>query len=342
MNMQKNIKREYWQAIRGICILAVVIIHSLGGFDYSAGHNTEFVILRQIVNFAVATFVFMAGYFVDVNKITDEKFNYKNWLIYRGGRLCIPFIIWSIIYSGLTLLKSIYNGSEIHWLGFAYRFAVGKSATPFYYIVVLMQLTIITPWLVKVIKEDKKIKSILWIITPVYFVYLYMWNFIKGSSPRLYETLFPAWFGFYYLGIQVRCGLKFKYNGYIVIVAWLMSCVEALILRKFGGSIGFCTSQITMGSFLYSGAMLGWILKRAEEGVNSNKLLAKVGDCSYGIFYIHMAILMVVGKFINCDNWYSYWILRFVVTSVISFGIVYISQILLKKYNKLLKYFGFV
>lgn len=27
-------KKEYWQSIRGICILAVILIHSLGGFNY--------------------------------------------------------------------------------------------------------------------------------------------------------------------------------------------------------------------------------------------------------------------------------------------------------------------
>lgn len=239
-------------------------------------------------------------------------------------------------------MKNIHNCSEIHWLGFAYRFIVGKSATPFYYIVVLMQLTVITSWLVKVIKEDKKIKGVLWFVTPVYLTCLYIWNFTKDSSPRLYETLFPAWFVFYYLGIQVRCGFKLKCNKYMVVVVWMISCVEALILRRLGGSIGFCTSQITVGSFLYSVAMIGWILKRAAECEKSNKLLAKVGDCSYGIFYIHMAVLMVVGKFINCNSWYAYWILRFMITSVISFGIVYVSQKLLKKHTKLLKYLGFV
>lgn len=84
MSINENTKRAYWQSIRGVCIMAVVLIHSLGGFDYSVGHNTEFVVLRQIINFAVATFVFMAGYFVNVIKITDKKFNYKNWLICRG------------------------------------------------------------------------------------------------------------------------------------------------------------------------------------------------------------------------------------------------------------------
>lgn len=78
-------KREYWQSIRGICILAVVLIHSLGGFDYFTCYNVEFVILRQIINFAVATFVFMAGYFVNTDALSAKEFSYKHWIINRGA-----------------------------------------------------------------------------------------------------------------------------------------------------------------------------------------------------------------------------------------------------------------
>lgn len=78
-------KREYWQSIRGICILAVVLIHSLGGFDYTGSYDTEFIILRQIINFAVATFVFMSGYFVPVEKICNKDFSYKEWVLNRGA-----------------------------------------------------------------------------------------------------------------------------------------------------------------------------------------------------------------------------------------------------------------
>lgn len=45
----------------------------------------EFVILRQIINFAVATFVFMAGYFVNTDAMSDKEFSYKHWIICRGG-----------------------------------------------------------------------------------------------------------------------------------------------------------------------------------------------------------------------------------------------------------------
>lgn len=63
-------------------------------------------------------------------------------------------MIWSLLYSGLELLNTVHSGNEIHWFGFVCRFIVGKSSTPFYYIVVLVQLTVMTPWLVKIVKQN--------------------------------------------------------------------------------------------------------------------------------------------------------------------------------------------
>ena len=83
-------KREYWQTIRGICILAVVLIHALGGFDYAHDFNTEFVILRKLINFAVAVFIFMAGYFVPADKMSVEALDDKMWLVNRGGGSAFP------------------------------------------------------------------------------------------------------------------------------------------------------------------------------------------------------------------------------------------------------------
>ena len=227
-------------------------------------------------------------------------------------------------------------------MGFVYRFIVGKSATPFYYIVVLVQLTLITPWLVKIVKQNGIISRILWLVTTLYLMYLYAWNYIVGVSPRLYETLFPAWFGFYYLGIHVRCGWKLKCNGYAAVGALALSLVETIGLRAVGFDIGFYTSQITVGSFLYSVTIIGWLLKKSENDRRDCRLLSKIGDCSYGIFYIHMAVLMIVGGFIECGNWYVYWILQFVLTASISYIIVHIGQMILKNHKKLLRYIGFV
>ena len=110
----------------------------------------------------------------------------------------------------------------------------------------------------------------------------------------------------------------------------------------YGLDIGFYTSQITVGLFLYSAAMIGCFLRKSENSRRGCRLLSKIGDCSYGIFYIHMAVLMIAGWFIKCENWYVYWIFRFALTAAISYIIVHIAQIVLKNHKKLLRYIGFV
>lgn len=330
------VKSTYWQSIRGICILAVVLIHALGGYNYV--DDTAFIILRQIINFAVATFIFMAGYFIDENILKSNDFDFKRWFAVRGGRLLVPFVIWSLFYTIISIAYKFYNGATINWLGLLLRFFAGKAAVPFYYIVVLLQLTVLTPFLVKSIKKKGLTEKLLWLVTPAYIVYVYAWNFITGNPPFLYETFFPAWFLFYYLGIKVKGGMKLKGTYLLLFVTFIFSCIEALALRYCGMNRGFYTSQITLGSFMYTVGFIAVILK---AGNSRESILAKLGDCSYGIFYIHMFILMIIGKVLNTnDSWFFYWSSRFMLTSLISYGIVRISQHLFNK--NILKWIGFV
>ena len=58
-------ERIHWQAVRGIAMIAVVFIHSLSGYSWNEVlEYTGVIFVRQAVNFAVAIFVFMAGYFI--------------------------------------------------------------------------------------------------------------------------------------------------------------------------------------------------------------------------------------------------------------------------------------
>lgn len=239
-------------------------------------------------------------------------------------------------------MRDIYKGTNINLIGYAYRLVIGKSATPFYYIIVLIQLTIITPWLVDVIKQNKKIKNLLWFVTPGYLIYVYVWNFVTGASPHLYETLFPAWFGFYYLGLYVRSGLRLCCNIWCVFLALAISCVEAFGLRRLGMSSVFYTSQITIGSFLYSVAVIGWIFKLQDGCCSNLRWIGKIGDCSYGIFYVHMIVLVLIEKLMLSTNWYLWCGMRFALTSAISFGIVLIGQKIFENKKKIAKYIGFV
>lgn len=79
--MDKKILK--WQFARGLAIIAVVLIHSPNGMTNDIGTLgfKSWMVLRQFINFPVALFIFMTGYFVNPEKMK----NYKQYMISRGG-----------------------------------------------------------------------------------------------------------------------------------------------------------------------------------------------------------------------------------------------------------------
>lgn len=316
-------KSQYWQMVRGICILAVIMIHCPSGQNYTDLDYTVWVILRQFINFPVAMFIFLAGYFMTPEKTQGD---YKTFLFKRGVRLLLPYLVWSCIYLFKT---AIFDGITLRHI--VYALICGKAATPFYYIVVMIQLTIITPWLVR------RRKKRMYLITPAYLVIIYTYNIVTGTVPLLYETLFPAWFFFYLLGMDCRSGnigkwIK-KIKIYRVVIALLVSIAEAFILKTVECADEFVTSQIKLGSFLYVAALALWLLKKKIEP--KRNILSITGDYSYGIFYCHMLILWGVRKAIELVGLSKIWLLNlglcFIMTAIGSFVFVWLVRNLAHK-----------
>lgn len=66
------------------------------------------VIVRQIINFAVAIFVFMTGYFVNIDKGSSKRFSAKRWIINRGGEtMCALRFLVAHIRHALLLYKCL-------------------------------------------------------------------------------------------------------------------------------------------------------------------------------------------------------------------------------------------
>lgn len=78
-----------------------------------------------------------------------------------------------------------------------------------------------------------------------------------------------------------------------------------------------------------------------------DRLLISIGDCSYGIFYVHMFVLMMVQKLISMAELSEVWIVNFVLcfalTAVGSYLIVWGVKKLVEKQKrrKILRILGF-
>ena len=352
-------KNEYWQCIRGLCILAVVMIHAPAAVDYElwSGEFTAWLLIRQIINFPVATFIFLSGFFTNPDKCT---LNYGDYLKKRFVRLLIPYLLYSFLYSTFTVLRTVHSGQSIDWKGIIYNFIVGKSATPLYYILVLLQLCLITPLLIKIIRKKNFWSKALWFVTPVYLAALYGWNFSKGNPPRLYETLFPAWFLFYYLGLHIKLNKDYweKVVSKVgklafVILAMLLSMGESVLLIFAGCKSTFAVNQIKISSFIFSFCVIMYVCrlqKRHSNNVKSftGKFLKLFGDNSCGIYYIHYFFVMIIKSIFSSLGiekiWIIYFILTWLAVSAVSVFIVWLANFLLsrsQKGEKILRLIGF-
>ncbi len=80
-------KDPYIQAVRGLAIAAVVLIHCLP-------QQAASVALRPLLNFAVAAFVFLSGYLTTREKALDAG----AFLSRRVGKVAAPYAVWTLAH----------------------------------------------------------------------------------------------------------------------------------------------------------------------------------------------------------------------------------------------------
>lgn len=167
--------------------------------------------------------------------------------------------------------------------------------------------------------------------------------------PLFYETFFPAWFLFYILGMDCKSGRMDRFvsnsNVFWILVALGLSFCESLLLIKSGCNMSFAASQIKISSFLYAFSIVMVFVK--NEKIIEQNLLTVLGDNSYGIFYVHLLVMMFARKILTSigisNIWIIYFLLCFIVTIVVSCLIVAAVKYGAEKVKRkeLLKLIGF-
>jgi len=243
----------------------------------------------------VAAFLFLSGYFVDTVRVASHPYG---WVKTRFVRLVIPYIVWSLVYSGINITQ---NPSVPIWHRVLSLF-IGSAAAQLYFIVVLVQLTILTPILTKLVLGRWRFIGLL--VSPTYvivYIYVYVILFHRGLPP-LYGTLCCAWFIFYYLGIWTRVRkqqkpISTKKVLCIMLFALVVAMVEAYAWIFCGAPFSLAISQVKITSLFYSLSVILFFFTWHRYPLHKNRLLSlleRIGDLSYGIYYVHMVWLVAL------------------------------------------------
>ena len=127
--------------------MAVVLIHCLP-------QEAAAVALRPALNPAVAVFVFLSGYLTPRERVADVGV----FLRRRVGKIAAPYVAWTVVY-----LVARGGAAPLAVLA---AFVVGGGSAQLYYLVVYLQLVLLTPWLFRLL-ERPTLRVALYAVTPL-------------------------------------------------------------------------------------------------------------------------------------------------------------------------------
>jgi peptidoglycan/LPS O-acetylase OafA/YrhL len=290
-------KERFFQAVRGVCIIAVIMIH-LPDVDSSSGIFDYWLSFRQLINFPVAVFFFLAGYFINPVKIEE-----RGWMASRLKRIGIPYLIWTVAFLGLKIVAKgeLLSASEI-----IMAFLTG-GFFHLYYLAVLLQLIVLTPLFMRAVRKNSKIvNSAICLVVVAWLGVRYVLEFwgisIFGTDGL--AAFFLTWFCFYYWGMVARASAakneainnSIATNISLLIITLIFTMFESQLIYQISGSVAFATSQTKISSILYAVVFIRFMMavkNSASITSRSERILASIGDYSFGIYIVYVLFLHV-------------------------------------------------
>lgn len=265
-------------------------------------------------------FLFLSGMLSNVYKT-----NFKN----RFKKLIVPYCVWTAVY----VLAVCYKNINTYPLKFVKSILTANSVAVMYYIFVYLELTFLIPIIDKLAKS--KYKYLGFLITPIEIL-------VMRTIPLIMEITFNkyiltlmsisclGWFSYYYLGYLIGneyIKAKYKNSKLIIylIISIILQMLEGYAQYKFENKN--CGTQLKLSSILTGTifCLIAYNIIFSEKDYKC-KILKKLGDNSFGIYFSHLLIM----SFLNKIPFYNR-IAIFPVNAIITIVITYFIVVLVKK-----------
>lgn len=273
-----NVKNTYIQALRGLAIAAVVLIHCLP-------ESTLSVVIRPFLNWSVAMFVFLSGL------LTAGHDSVKGMVKRRLLKVVPPYLIWSAVYIAASQYTS-FDQALLSILS-------GGASAQMYFILVYVQLVVLTPFLFRMIRTHR---VLLYAITPISVVLWELAAYFEFGLPNL-GSLFPMWLIFYLFGLEWKywCNLlrdRIPAIAAVVVCSLFAQIVEGFLWNALG-NYNMAITQLRFTNTVSSLVIISIFMLAPNvirQRISSRGAFARLGDLSFGIFLCHMFMLRVVNK----------------------------------------------
>ena len=270
------------QVVRGIAIIAVVLIHTLpvGALQ---------VWVRPFLNIAVGLFLFLSGMLSKASKWKPGK---------RLFKILVPYFLWTLIY---VVFFFYMLPSEIP-VEFLKRLILGNVTPAMYYVFVYCELTLLIPLIDKLAKS--KLKMLGFAISPIEIIVMRMLPALLGYQlPEVVNTIMELsclWcFSFFYLGYLVGNGmLKISLSNAKLIVLSIVGLVlqfgEGYWLYLRGDEN--CGTQAKISILITTSFFALLMYRYVHSNAGIPGFIKFIGDHSFGIFFAHYLFVILLRK----------------------------------------------
>ena len=334
----------YLDLLNIIAIISVIAMHCNGivhGNPNIRAWNTS-LIVECICYFAVPMFFMISG--ANLMKYR-ERYNTKEFFKKRCLKVLIPFIAWAIIMFifKIFITKSISIETINTPINFLNAFFSNKEEATYYFMFEILGIYLVMPLLSLLAKDEYK--KTLWLIVGLYFVF-------NATLPNLFALVGIKWYtGFGmplsgyaiyvilgYLLSKEELDNKWKILIYVgAVFGILYRYITTFILSKSAGQVIKTTWGYSSWHCMLLTVSVFIIIKDLKiEEINdtAKTIMAKIAQCSFGIYLIHMIVKACYIKVFNINtlSWYfrTFGVLGIYIISLVGVMLMKKIQILRK------------
>jgi len=264
-------------------------------------------VIEQLIAFAIAAFLFISGFFVAC--ATGRSRATMEWKLVgiRIRNLMIPYLFWSVV----TFIDDSLQGTTHSAIEYLKKLALGQAADPYYYIILLSQLYLLSPLIVPIAR--KKWKLLLSVAALVQLVargshYMALLG-VETRALELVLTMTPNWLfprRIFWFAFGIVAGFHLQpLKLWLARVRWgLLAAVVILVplgvleweaVYRLSGR-DWLASSITPLDNLYAGAFILCFLAFDKVSIPFSRELGEVGTRSLGVYLVHSQVLALVSR----------------------------------------------
>lgn len=313
--------------LNGLAVIGAVLYHASGwGFtamfwwtdryaavsvpDFSQMGSIPYYGLRlvvQLIIFSIPAFLFVSGFFTAFATGRDQLT--VSWKVIgtRIKNLAIPYLLWT----GAIIVTNVLAGQLYTPARLFQEIVFGKAAPPYYYVPLIIQLYLLSPFLIRFARTHVRalliIAAILqFSVQTIKYVELLGVNLPSSNLLQIFTAswFFPGHIFWYVFGITVKFNLpsmkkwldkyKWVFLGLLIVLIPIGMFEWEVILHA--SEVGWLAHQRTLINELYSLMFLLCFLAFEWFPIPPSKRINALGPKSFGVYLAHSPVLQYASR----------------------------------------------